>query len=99
MRSSDQLTSGEVYSRATLRETFGITDGTINTGIFQPLEHDSVWLFVTEKKTPDRTQYEDKLEGDILEWDGQMSGRKDDLIISHRERGLEILLFLPSGKV
>ncbi len=93
MRTSDHLTIGEVYSRAALREMFAITDATINTGIFQPPEHDSIWLFVTEKKTPDRTQYEDRLDGDLLQWDGQTSGRKDDLIIRHQDRGLEILVF------
>lgn len=93
MRTSDQLRVTGIYSRARLRELFHITDTTINTGIFQPTGHESVWLFVTEKKTPDRTQYVDKLEGDVLEWDGQMSGRKDDLIIGHRDRGLELLVF------
>ncbi len=43
---------------------------TVNTGIFQPQGHDSVWLFVTEHKTPDRTQYVDHLEGDVLRWQG-----------------------------
>ena len=98
MRTSDHLTIGKVYSRAHLREMFNITDATINTGIFQPSGHDAVWLFVTENKTPDRTQYEDKLEGDILEWDGQTFGRKDDLIIRHSERGLEVLLFFRREK-
>lgn len=93
MRTSEILTTGEVYSRARLREMFAITDATINTGIFQPSGHESIWLFVTELKTPDRTQYDDKLEGDVLEWDGQLLGRKDDLIIEHRQHGLEILVF------
>ena len=93
MRTSNHLTIGEVHSRARLRKMFNVTDATVNTGIFQPSGHESVWLFVTEKKASDRTQYEDKLEGDILEWDGQTSGRKDDLIRGHRERGLEILVF------
>lgn len=93
MRTSDRLVIGKIYSRAALREMFEITDATINTGIFQPSGHGSVWLFVTEKKTPDRTQYEDKLDGDVLQWDGQMSGRKDNLIIEHQNRGLEILVF------
>ena len=50
---------------------FTIKDATINTGIFQPKGHDSVWLFVTEQKTPDRTQYVDRLDGDELRWEGQ----------------------------
>lgn len=93
VRTSDHLTRGEVYSRATLRAMFDIKDATINTGIFQPRDHDSIWLFITEKKTPDRTQYEDRLEGDVLEWDGQTSGRKDEIIIGHRRAGVELLVF------
>jgi hypothetical protein len=77
MRTSDQLTLGRVYTRADLMSQFGIKDATINTGIFQPQGHDSVWLFLTEQKTSDRTQYEDRLDGDELRWEGQTEGRKD----------------------
>ncbi len=98
MKSSEHLTAGAVYTRKELMAQFGITDSTINTGIFQPSGHDSVWLFVTEKKTPDRTQYEDRLDGDVLDWDSQPSGRKDNLIIEHKERGLELLLFYRKEK-
>jgi hypothetical protein len=60
------LVSGRVYSRGELREIFDITDATINTGVFRPKGHASIWLFVTEEKTADRTQYKDLLEGDVL---------------------------------
>lgn len=93
MRTSEHLTIGKVYSRAALQEMFSITDNTVKTGIFKPREHNSIWLFVTEKKRPDRTQYQDRLEGDILDWDGQMSGRKDALIIGHQGSGMELLVF------
>ena len=93
MQTSDQLTVGDVYTRDDLRTRFSITDATLNTGIFRPSGHDSVWLFITEDKTPDRTQYRDKLDGDVLEMDGQSSGRKDVLLAEHRRRGLELLLF------
>jgi hypothetical protein len=97
-RTSDHLTVGNVYTREDLKAQFGITDATINTGIYQPPGHASIWLFVTEKKTPDRTQYHDELRGDLLEWDSQPEGRKDHLIIEHRERGLEVLLFYRAKK-
>ena len=93
MYTSAHLTVGSVYTRKDLMEKFGITDATINTGIFQPAGHTSVWLFVTEKKTADRTQYADLLVGDVLNWDGQTEGRKDLLIIEHQQRGLELLVF------
>jgi 5-methylcytosine-specific restriction enzyme A len=93
MQTSRHLTEGNVYTRKDLAEQFGITDATINTGIFQPAGHQSVWLFITEKKTADRTQYTDLLTGDVLYWDGQTEGRKDLLIIEHEQRGLELLVF------
>ena len=93
MKTSEQLRQFEVYSRAELAEKFRITDMTLNTGIFQPAGHDSVWLFITEDKPADRTQYRDCLTGDELHWEGQTSGRKDALIINHRAKGLELLVF------
>lgn len=90
---SEDLVVGRVYTRKDLAEQFGITDATLNTGVFRPQGSSSVWLFVTEEKTPDRTQYLDHLDGDVLRWQGQMSGRTDDVIIEHEVRGLELLLF------
>lgn len=98
VRTSDFLTVGEVYTRAQLKDRFEIVDATINTGVFRPKGHDSIWLFVTQSKTPDRTQYEDLLEQDVLHWQGQSSGRTDDLIREHRQRGLELLLFYRHAK-
>ena len=98
MKTSESLTRGTLYSRNDLRREFGITDATINTGIFQPRGTDSVWLFVTEQKTSDRTQYRDQLHGDVLEWEGQSSGRKDRLIIEHAINGLELLVFYRHSK-
>lgn len=97
-RASERLIVGQVYTREELREAFAIQDATLNTGIFQPRDSDSIWLFVTENKTPDRTQYRDRLDGDMLEWDSQASGRKDHLIIQHRQLDLEILVFYRTEK-
>jgi len=93
MKTSAQLQEGEVYSRKELMEIFDIKDATIRTGVFSPKGHDSVWLFVTEQKTPDRTQYIDHLDGDTLHWQGQTEGRTDHLITGHRRDGSELLLF------
>jgi hypothetical protein len=95
---SSLLEVGQVYTRDQLRERFDITDATLDTGIFQPKGFNSIWLFVTEKKTSDRTQYEDRLDGDILHWQGQTSGRKDGSIIEHKQSGLELLLFYRRAK-
>jgi 5-methylcytosine-specific restriction protein A len=98
MKTSDHLEIGQVYTRKQLREMFGIMDATINTGVFRPKGHNSVWLFVTEHKTPDRTQNADNLDGDILKWDGQTSGRTDPVIINHKQQGLELLVFYRKRK-
>lgn len=37
--------------------------------------------------------YRDLLTGDTLTWDGQTSGRKDALIITHERMGFEVLVF------
>lgn len=98
MFSSELLTAGQVYTRANLSEMFEITDATIKTGVFRPKGYDSIWLFVTENKTADRTQYIDLLRGDVLEWQGQTEGRTDRLIREHEARGNELLVFYRKSK-
>ncbi|MGE0424962.1 MAG: HNH endonuclease [Reyranellaceae bacterium] len=95
---SSLLNAGSVYTRDELKTLFGITDATINTGVFRPRGTSSIWLFITEEKTADRTQYRDHLEGNLLYWQGQTSGRTDDLIVEHEKRGLEILVFFRTRK-
>jgi hypothetical protein len=76
MLTSDHLEVGSIYTRNDLKAKFDIKDSTINTGIFRPKGHDSIWLFVTEEKTPDRTPYSDLLQGDELFTDGQSAQRR-----------------------
>jgi hypothetical protein len=95
---SEHLTSGTVYTRKELSSLFSVTDATINTGVFRPKGTSSVWLFVTEQKTADRTQYHDRLDGETLYWQGQTSGRTDSLVIEHRLRGVELLVFFRKRK-
>ena len=54
---SQQLSLEQIYTRDDLRGIFSITDATLNTGVFRPKDTSSVWLFITEEKTSDRTQY------------------------------------------
>lgn len=95
---SPELTEGQIYTRAELADMIGSRDATINTGIFQPKNYDSILLFVTEKKAADKTQYVDQLEGNTLHWQGQMAGRKDTLIITHEANRREILVFYRHAK-
>ena len=98
MRTSEQLVVGNLYSRKDLELMFGIRDASLKTGIFRPSGHESVWLFVTETKGSDRTQYEDRLDGDTLYFEGQTKGRTDALIRDHERLGLELLLFFRKKK-
>jgi putative restriction endonuclease len=95
---SQRLEAGKIYTRDDLRGLFQITAASINTGIFKPAAFDSVWIFVTEYKTADRTQYDDILVGDVLHMEGQTEGRTDSLIKEHVERGLELLVFYRKKK-
>jgi hypothetical protein len=95
---SSRLIEGDIYTRAKLAEILESKDMTINTGIFQPRDYDSILLFVTERKSADRTQYVDQLDGDRLYWQGQMAGRKDTLIMTHEQQSLEVLVFYRSAK-
>lgn len=90
---STQLVVGEIYTRDRLRGLFGITDATINNGIFHPKNTRSVWLFVTEEKPPDRVQYTDHLGGDVLLMQGQTEGRTDQFLTDQAVNGLELLVF------
>ena len=90
---SAKLKVGEIYSRKSLREIFPTSDATLNTGVFRPKNYSSVWLFVTRKKAPNQPKYVDYLSGETLHWQGQTSGKSDQMIIEHRNRDLELLLF------
>ncbi|WP_340819812.1 HNH endonuclease [Methanolobus sp. WCC4] len=93
MKSSEYLDVLSVYSRNDLKDLFQITDATINTGIFQPKGHSSVWIFVTKNKTPDRTAYSDDFDGQILNFEGQLKGRTDHKIINHLDNDAELIVF------
>lgn len=95
---SERLEPGTIYTRNDLRNLFDIKDATLNNGIFQPKGYNSVWLFITEYKTSDRTQYVDSLIGDMLHMQGQRLGRTDALILDHRQRDLELLVFYRKEK-
>jgi hypothetical protein len=93
-----RFTVGQVYTRKQLSQLFAIRDKTLDTGIFHYRDYHEIWLFVTEEKAADRVQYQDKLIGEELHWQGQSLGRKDDLIINHKEHEDEILVFYRKRK-
>lgn len=98
IKSSDSLELMKIYSREELKELFQITGASINNGIFKPKGTSSIWLFITENKTPDMTQYNDYFDGEILQFDGQKMGRTDNLIVNHQSEGNEIIVFYRKNK-
>jgi len=90
---SEKLKVGKIYSRKSLREIFPTSDATLNTGVFKPKNHPSIWLFVTRKKAPNQPKYVDYLAGKTLHWQGQTSGKSDLMIVEHKSRHMELLLF------
>lgn len=95
---SEKLSVGTIYPRMELQKIFSINDATIKNGIYQPKGTKSVWLFITEDKTKDSTQYSDLLEGDMLTMDGQQSGRTDDKLLYHAHNEVELLVFYRKNK-
>lgn len=93
MPTLNDLIPGQVYSRIELQEWFGIKNRNLYNGVFRHNDSDSVWLFITEHKSADRTPYVDRLTGDMLHWDGQTSGRTDHWIINHKQLGYDLLVF------
>jgi 5-methylcytosine-specific restriction protein A len=87
-----------IYSREDLKTQFNITDATINNGIFKPKLFSSVWLFVTEEKTSDRTQYKDYFDGQSLQFEGQTERRTDHMLIDSEIEGNEIIVFYRKRK-
>jgi putative restriction endonuclease len=98
MKTSEHLQVGFIYSRQDLREKFETHDATIRNGVFRPKGHDSIWLFVTEDKSDDMTDYKDELSGDDLFIDGQSAGRTDKLLIEHAQNDQEVILFYRRSK-
>jgi putative restriction endonuclease len=93
IRTSDFLKRGGLYSRSQLSDAFAVHDATLQTGIFRPVNHSSIWIFITKEKTPDRIQYVDDLSETTLHMESQKTGRKDRLLVGHVQMGLEIVLF------
>jgi len=93
MRTSSQLSVGEVYTRKELREMFAIKDANIDNGVFRPGGHESIWLFITKETPPGHVPRHNDLTGDKLEFDGQNAGRTDRWLIEHKQDDMEVILF------
>jgi len=89
---SAQLTEGQPYTRAGLRQLFDTADTSIETTVFRPSGYDSVCLFITREAASD-PQYQSRLvDANTTLWSSQL-GRHNQLVLTHEARGLELLVF------
>lgn len=91
-RSSTSLELLKTYSREELKDTFQITDAIIRNGIHVPRDTSSVWLFVTEERSPDGISFRNHFDGQVLQLEGQFKGRIGGLITNHESEGNEIVV-------
>lgn len=90
---SERLNANAAYTTAELRQLFELSDHIGEATLFRPGGYNSVWLFVTEQSAPEMVPYCHLADENTLLWQGHLSGRTDQLIISHEQRGLELLVF------
>lgn len=92
---SSKLQIGAVYTRKEFVPLVGVRSfEALSTGVVAPRAGlRSTLLFVTEQKKSGRTAYEDRLEGDLLYWQGQEQRRTDHWVSEAHARGVEILVF------
>lgn len=89
------ITIGEEYSRDHLAKLWDYKGRRgLESGVITPGGKDFIILFVTLNKRKDQTQYRDRLEKDILFWEGQDKHRSDDRIINSRMKNESIHLLL-----
>jgi hypothetical protein len=92
--SFNALELGHTYDRQELADLWGYAGAeALKRGVVTPREDNKIVLFVTENKAPSATQYEDRLNGDLLEWEGPNDHFAEDRIINADIANDEIYLF------
>jgi hypothetical protein len=85
---------GQKYSRPQLADLWGYGGyQALARGVVTPRGDSRVILFVTEKKQTFQEQYEDRLTGNILQWEGPTDHFAEDRMIAAQENGNEIHVF------
>jgi hypothetical protein len=89
-----QLKRGELYSRQALAELWGYKSfHALARGVVTPSDDNKIVLFVTENKQSSAEQYEDKLHGETLDWEGQNDHFAEQRMLGASTSGEEIHLF------
>jgi putative restriction endonuclease len=80
------LVVGNEYDRPYLANLWGYqTYNAISRGVITPRGENHVILFITKEKQVHLTQYEDRIEQDILFWEGEEKHGADNRISSRRD--------------
>ena len=92
--SFDPIVVGETYSRNELAKLWGYASThAIARGVVTPRDDNKIILFVTREKQTSSEQYEDKLTGGKLSWEGPNDHFAEDRMLTAAQTGDEIHLF------
>ena len=90
----DSIKKGTEWDRNELAELWGYQSfHAISRGVFTPAGQNIVVLFVTEDKQESLTQYDDRLVGKTLHWEGEDGHRNDSRIAGAAKRDDEVHVF------
>jgi len=89
-----QVERGTSYSRHQLAELWGYASWeALARGVVTPRQDNKIILFVTQEKHSTAEQYEDRLIGDVLHWEGPNDHFAEDRMLAAPQAGDEIHLF------
>lgn len=92
--SFSNICKGNTYSRKQLAELWNYSSyQALARGVVTPKGDNKIVLFVTEEKQTDSTQYQDKLTGNILDWEGPTDRFAEARILNAKVSDDEIHLF------
>lgn len=90
----ESIKKGTEWERNELAELWGYRSfHAIARGVFTPANQNLIVLFVTEDKQESLTQYEDRLSGKRLHWEGEDKHQNDSRIADASKVGNEIHVF------
>jgi hypothetical protein len=82
----ESLEIGGEYDRPALSKLWGYeSHSAISRGVITPKGKDIIIFFVTKEKQKSSTQYEDRIDQDILTWEGEKGHGTDNRIISKKD--------------
>jgi putative restriction endonuclease len=91
----DTLVVGKQYDRPYLARLWGyLTYNAISRGVVTPRDQNAIVFFVTKEKQESLTQYVDRIDNDLLFWegeqghgsDGRIAAGRDEIHVFYRER-------------